>query len=109
MNGKCCSVLFWFDKEVTVCRSPTVESANQISADFENDKKSKYAGVHIYFLDLVSHGLYSLIPSSFVMSSHDLLIFCSICSLLSFGWRDELWFDFFLFACHVGTRLAMTW
>lgn len=41
------------EMDVVYIVSPTIESANQISADFENDKKSKYGGVHIYFLDLV--------------------------------------------------------
>ena len=42
------------EMDVVYLVSPTVESANLISADFENDKKSKYGGVHVYFLDLVS-------------------------------------------------------
>jgi hypothetical protein len=42
------------EMDVVYIVSPTIESANQISADFENDKKAKYAGVHIYFLDLVN-------------------------------------------------------
>ena len=42
------------EMDVVYVVSPTLESANLISADFENDKKAKYDGVHLYFLDLVS-------------------------------------------------------
>jgi hypothetical protein len=53
------------EMDVVYMVSPTIEAANQISADFENDKKSKYGGVHIYFLDLVS--------------KHSLLCFLCVC------------------------------
>ena len=33
--------------------APTTESANLLLQDFQNDKQSKYGGVHLYFLDTV--------------------------------------------------------
>lgn len=33
--------------------SPTTESCNLLLQDFQNDKQSKYGGVHLYFLDTV--------------------------------------------------------
>lgn len=33
--------------------APTTESCNLVLQDFQNDKQSRYGGVHLYFLDTV--------------------------------------------------------
>ena len=45
------------EMEVIYLIAPSVASATKICEDFPSEGKAKYGGVHIYFLDVVSHSV----------------------------------------------------
>lgn len=55
------------EMDVIYLASPTVESAQKISGDFESAQKAKYGNVHIYFLDQVSSYTRQACPSLFYL------------------------------------------
>eukprot|EP01036_Dinobryon_divergens_P036431 gene36431-47435_t len=58
------------EMEVLYIISSSIDSVKLVVADFESEKKSKYAGVHLYFLDKVDSEIMSLLQSSPVLINH---------------------------------------
>mmetsp|Transcript_23172 Transcript_23172/g.33979 ORF Transcript_23172/g.33979 Transcript_23172/m.33979 type:complete len:645 (-) Transcript_23172:383-2317(-) len=57
------------EMEVIYLVSPTVAAANKIAEDFPSEAKAKYAGVHIYFLDVAGDDVVMAIQANGVLCS----------------------------------------
>jgi syntaxin-binding protein 1 len=57
------------EMEVIYLVAPTVASATKICEDFPSEGKSKYGGVHIYFLDVASDSVLGVIQANGILCS----------------------------------------